>query len=337
MAAFGQAADGSEVQRYVIARDGLRACLISQGAVLQDLRLAGHAGPLVLGYPDLEPYLENPAYFGAIVGRYANRIRDGVAMIDGREYQLDRNTPQGHLLHGGAAGTAAKNWMVSDTSATHVSFETSLAAGDMGFPGRLGVQVTYRLLPAQTMEVEITARTDAPTLCSFAHHSYFNLGNAPTITGHRLTVDADAYLPVDEDTLPTGEVAAVADTDMDFRAGVTLDDHSSFDHNLCLAPERRALTPVARLEAAGVSLSLATTEPGLQVYTADGIAPGGDVGLGGVAYGPRAGIALEPQLWPDAVNHPRFPSALLRAGETYRQVSRYSFSKGGDATKSENG
>lgn len=294
---------------------------------MQDLRLAGHAGPLVLGYPELTPYLENTDYFGATVGRYANRIREGAAVIDGRRYLLDRNTPQGHHLHGGAAGTAAKNWRVSETSATHVSFKTLLAEGHMGFPGALEVQVTYRLLPAQTMEVEITAQTDAPTLCSFAHHSYFNLGNTPTIEGHRLRIEADAYLPVDTDTLPTGEVADVAGTALDFRAGAHLGENDRFDHNLCLAPARRGLTRVAQLEGAAVTLTLATTEPGLQVYTADGIAAGGAVGLDGAAYGPRAGIALEPQLWPNAPNHPQFPSAMLRPGETYRQVSRYRYSK----------
>lgn len=327
---FGQAADGSKVQRVTIEQDGLRAAVITQGAALQNLQLAGCAFSLVLGYQELQPYLHDPNYFGAIVGRFANRINNGAAQIAGRHYQLDRNTPYGHTLHGGREGTRALNWRVVGHTPTEVRLETRLADGHMGFPGNLDAQVAYRVLPEQMLEVDIVAHTDAPTLCSFAHHSYFNLDGTPTISGHQLRVHADTYLPVDLGGIPSGQRVHVTGTEIDFRAVRALGDGHILDHNFCLADQRRDLTPAAQLRGGGpdgITLSVATTEPGLQIYTGQGIDPRGALGLNGALYGSGAGIALEPQLWPDAPNHPDFPSALLHPGETYRQISRFGFAK----------
>jgi len=326
---FGIAEDGTDVLRVVIERDGLTVNLLTLGAVLQDMRLTGHDHPLVLGYPDLQPYLRNPNYFGATVGRFANRLRNGMAEIDGKPFQMDRNTPQGHQLHGGRDGTATHNWNIAESAPTHVSFDLRLEDGHMGFPGALDVRAIYRILPEQTLEIEICAQTDAPTLCSFAHHSYFNLNGDRTVKGHKLKVLADTFLPVHNDGIPTGKIADVSGTSLDFRTGRVLGDEPIYDHNLCLSDHRGDLRHVAELTGTGngVALSLATTEPGLQVYTGQGIEQGGAIGLNGAPYGPGAGVALEPQLWPDAPNNTGFPPATLEPGQVYRQVSQFSFRK----------
>ncbi|MBU2994615.1 aldose epimerase family protein [Octadecabacter sp. 1_MG-2023] len=326
---FGVAADGSEVQRISIERDGLRACLISQGATLQDLRLAGHNSPLVLGYPSLQPYLKNPNYFGATVGRFANRLKGGVADIAGQPHLMDRNTTEGHHIHGGHDGTATLNWEVAEHSSTHVQFETRLADGHMGFPGSMDVQAIYRILPAQTLEIEITATTTATTLCSFAHHSYFNLDGGRTIDGHRLRVLAGEYLTVEPDGIPTGDIADVINTRFDFRSGRSVEPSNGLDHNFCLSDQRRDLHPAAELTGADgrVTMLVATTEPGLQIYDGQGIGGANAAGLIGTTYGPRSGLAIEPQLWPDAPHNPLFPSAELHPDDVYRQVSQFSFTQ----------
>ncbi|MCF2905205.1 galactose mutarotase [Octadecabacter sp. CECT 8868] len=326
---FGLAADGSDVNRITIERDGLRACLISQGATLQDLRLAGHNRPLVLGYPILQPYLKNPNNFGATVGRFANRLKGGVANIAGRPHQMDRNTAEGHHIHGGHDGTATLNWEVAEHSLTHVQFKTRLADGHMGFPGTMDVQATYRILTAQTLEIEITATTTATTLCSFAHHSYFNLDGSRTIDDHRLRVFADKYLPIERDGIPTGDIADVTDTRFDFRAYRPLEASNRLDHNFCLSSQRRDLQPAAELTGADgrVTMQVATTEPGIQIYDGQGIGGANAAGLIGTTYGPRSGLAIEPQLWPDAPHNPSFPPAELHPNEVYRQVSQFSFTQ----------
>jgi len=322
---FGTTPDGTSVQRITLSNGELTAAILTRGALLQDLRLDGHPYPLVLGYPDLPPYVQNPYYFGATIGRFANRLRNGIAMIDGTRHQLDRNTPQGHHIHGGREGTTHANWQIVDHSETATLLATRLPDGHMGFPGTLDVTVGFQLCAGPTLEIEITARTDAPTLCSFAHHSYFNLDGTATIDRHRLIVNATKYLPTDPDGLPTGDVRDVAGTAFDFRLGRTLLSDHPHDHNLCLATQRQPLSEAATLIGeTGLQMRMITTEPGLQIYTGDGIAAD-TPGLLNMSYGPRSGVALEPQLWPDAPNHPAFPSATLFPGEAYRQVTQLSF------------
>ncbi|SDL41326.1 aldose 1-epimerase [Paracoccus chinensis] len=318
--------DGQRVSRVAICGHGLSAWVLTHGATLQDLRLAGFPQPLVLGFPRLEPYLTEGMYFGAVVGRFANRIGHGRAWVGGEERQLNRNFLDRHLLHGGADGTGVRNWRLGEVTADRVTLHDHLPDGHMGFPGAMDVTVRYAITAGPVLEIEITAATDAETLCNFAQHSFFNLSGQPTIADHRLRCPAERYTATDPDLIPTGETPAVKGTRHDWRQPMRLGDRLDaglIDDNLCLGDRRLASPrPVAWLSApGGPALQLESTEPGLQVYAGDHIHPGAP-GLEGQPYRRFAGLALEPQLWPDAPNHPGFPSALLRPGETYRQITR---------------
>ncbi|MGJ8595953.1 aldose epimerase family protein [Sulfitobacter sp.] len=328
MEAVGYDLNGTPIHRIFLRGEGIRVAVLTYGAILQDLRIAGHDYSLVLGHPDFEPYLTDPNYFGATIGRVANRIKDGVIFVEGGRYQLDRNSPDGHHLHGGSNGTARQCWRVVDHSETHATLDIFLRDGHMGYPGALTVQVRFSVLPKQTLSVEITATSDALTVCNFAHHSYFNLSDAPTIAGHVLKAAADRFLEVDECGIPTGKVSDVTDTVFDFRAGRRLLETERYDHNLCLTDQRRALQNVARLSCpqGKTHMDIATTEAGLQIYTGQGIATGLS-GADHTGYGPFSGIALEPQGWPDAPNHPDFPSIVLPSGQTYHQRTTFKFSQ----------
>ena len=323
---FGLRPDGQRVSRIAISGHGLSAWVLTHGATLQDLRLAGFPQPLVLGFPTLGPYLAEGLYFGAIVGRYANRIAGGRARIGGRDHQLDRNFLGRHLLHGGADGTGVRNWRLGNVVADAVTLHDRLPDGHMGFPGALDVTVRYAITPGPVLGIEVTAVTDAETLCNFAQHSYFNLSGQPTVADHLLRCPAERFTATDAELIPTGEAPPVAGTRHDWRQPVRLGERLEaglIDDNLCLGDVRLPQPrPVAVLSApGGPVLQLESTEPGLQVYAGDHIRPGAP-GLAGLPYRRFAGIALEPQLWPDAPNHPGFPSARLRPGETYRQITR---------------
>lgn len=324
---FGAMPDGSPVERAVLTGGGLTAHILSYGAVVQDLRLDGHDAPLVLGFETFAPYLTHSPYFGATAGRYANRIRDGHLELDGTTYKLDTNFLGKHLLHGGARGMGKRLWRFEDVAEDRATLAITLPDGDMGFPGTLDARVTFALLPGGTFDIRMDAVTDAPTLCNLAHHSYFTLGGEK-IADHHLRIDAESYLPVDDELIPTGEVRPVDGTRFDFRAPAPVGQAKPLDHNYCLSRERTGLRPVAWLEnpATGLKMELRTTEPGLQVYDATKLNV--DLpGLTGAPMGPHAGIAMEPQVWPDANHHDGFPSAVLRPGETYRQHTQYVFSK----------
>ncbi len=320
--------DGTPVHRVRVQSGQMEAHFLSYGAVLQDLRLAGHPHPLVLGFPTFAPYLTHSPYFGAIAGRCANRIRDGHLELGGKTYQSDPNFLGKHTLHGGAVGMGKKVWQIENTTTDSVTFTISLADGEMGFPGNLSATVAYKLTGDATLDIEMQATTDAPTLCNLAHHSYFILDGTGSIASHRLQIDAGNYLPVDSDLIPTGEVRPVADTPFHFRTPRRLESGVPLDHNFCLATSRQDIRKVARLTSSvsDVSLVVHTTEPGLQIY--DGSRIDIDVpGLAGKPMSANAGIAIEPQYWPDANHHEGFPSAVLQPGETYRQHTQYAFLK----------
>lgn len=322
----GQNHTGSDVHSITLKRDGLCATILSYGAILQDLRLEGHNRSLVLGYQDLASYLADTNYFGAIVGRVANRTAKGSVVVDGTRYALDQNIAGGHQLHGGRDGTSKRTWDVIEHSSTHVTLQDTLPDGHMGYPGTLTVTGRYEVLPDHVLSVEIEATCDAPTLCNFAPHSYFNLGAGDTIDGHRLQVFANNYVVVDGEGVPTGEVKDVSQTGFDFRIGKYLNDQSRFDHNLCLSVQRQLLRQVACLYAPDdkIGLSISTTEAGLQVYTGHGICAAGR-GPNDQRFKPLAGLALEPQAWPDAANHEGFSSTLLMPDKTCRQRSQFQF------------
>lgn len=327
-AVFGILPDGQPVRRAVISGHGLTTSVITLGATLQDLRLAGVGHPLVLGFPSLAPYLDEGSYFGAVVGRYANRIAHGRAPLDGRMLDLDRNQNGRHILHGGQDGSGSRNWMLAEQTDSSVALADLLPAGHMGFPGALLVRAIYQILPGPTLSLTVLATSDEVTLCNFAQHSYFNLDGQDTVADHRLTVPATSYLPVDAEMIPLGPPAPVQGTALDFRRPVRLGDRldgPAIDHNLCLAPAHRRIPgKVAVLRAGQVQMALRSTEPGLQVYTANHLTPG-TPGLAGRPYGRHAGVALESQIWPDAPNHPDYPSAVLLPGRLYRQVTKMRF------------
>ena len=322
---FGTLPDGQDVARLTLRGDGLTARILTLGAIVQDLRLDGVPHPLVLGAATLTPYLGPMGYFGAIVGRYANRIAKGRFTLDGQSFALPRNSDARHCLHGGPEGSARKLWTVADLTDRQAVLTLRLEDGDMGFPGRLDVVATITVQEA-ALHFDIRAQTDRATPCSFAQHSYFTLDDSGTIAQHQLRLAAESYLPVDADKIPTGEIAPVAGTTFDYRSPRALAG-AVLDHNFCLGQERAELRPVAWLSSAasGLQMELATTEPGLQVYTAGHLPNAGVVGHDGQPYARFAGVALEAQAWPDAPNRPHFPSAILRPDQTYHQMTRLRF------------
>lgn len=330
---FGRTAAGEPVRALTLTGGGLVARVLTYGATLQDLRLEGWPAPLVLGSKTLASYEGALHYAGAIVGRFANRIAGGRFTLDGRTHTLPRNDRGLHCLHGGPRGTSARVWRVDDLAPDRLRLALDLADGEMGFPGAMRVAVTYALpgdtLPgAATLEVRIEAETDAPTPCSFAPHSYFNLDDSPDIAAHRLRLAAPRRLPLDATQIPIGAPVPVAGTPFDFRTPRVIGD-LALDHPFCLSDTPLPPRPVAWLTGArsGIGLRIDTTEPGLQVYDAAHFAPGLP-GLEGRRYGPRAGLALEPQGWPDAPNRPDFPNPILRPGTRYHALTRYRLSRG---------
>lgn len=325
---FGTAPDGSTVRRVAIGAGRLSATLMTWGAGVQDLRIRGHDAPLVLGFDTFEPYLSHSPYFGVTAGRYANRIGRGRFTLDGERHVVDANENGRACLHGGSLGTGQRNWTLVTAGGDHATFTLLDPDGWMGFPGDLSITVDYRVTPQDWLVIGFEATSSAPTLCNLAHHSYFNLddGGAGPVTGHRMTIAAGAYTPVDSALIPTGEVLPVEGTPFDFVVPREIGGAVPYDHNWCLSAGREPLRQAAWLQGAhsGVDMEVWTTEPGLQFYAGHGL----DVavpGLGGRRYGPNAGLCLEAQVWPDAPNKPWFPQAVLRPGETYRQETHYRF------------
>lgn len=332
---FGTMPDGTPVHEVTLRADGIVARVITWGAVLRDLEVRDRRGAVrhvVLGLNTIEDYLAHSRNFGAICGRVANRIARASLTIDGRTFALTPNFRDRHTLHGGTIGFSRRVWRLAEQTRDAVTLALVSPDGEEGFPGTVEAQCTWRVEPPGTLRVILTARTDAATAVNLAPHPYFVLDDAPTIDRHRLAVAADLYTPTDADGIPTGEIRSVADTPYDFRAGRRLSDGAvpaaGYDVNLVL---RRAGAPpgllrVATLEGGAGDLALAvlTTEPGLQLYDA----PTLDIpvpGIGGRRYGPRAGLAIEPQRFPDAPNHAHFPSVILRPGEVSRQESAFVF------------
>lgn len=329
MEEFGYMPDGTLIRRLSLRANGLSAHVITYGAVLQDLRLDGHQPPLVLGFETFENYPKYSAYFGATAGRCANRIRDGRFSIDGTRFQVDQNLPGGHHLHGGAVSIGKRVWKVDDHNDNSATLSIDLADGEMGYPGGMHITAEFRLLPGAVLDIRYHAVTDKPTICNLAHHSYFNLDGSGLILDHDLMVNAKQYLPVDDTQIPAGNPVATAGSEFDFMTPKTVGVKGAgrgLDHNFCLSDQRVALRPVGVLSSrnSGLSMQINSTEPGLQVY--DGAKIDAPVpGLDGMNLCAHSGIALEPQVWPDAVNNSSFPQPVLRPGENYRQQTQFQF------------
>nr|WP_223115691.1 aldose epimerase family protein [Paracoccus amoyensis] len=316
--------DGRVVQRITLQSQGMTAQVLTLGGIVQDLRMDGVAAPLVLGSPDVAAYLGRARYWGAIVGRFANRIGGGRFALNGRDYQTDQNFLDRHTLHGGSDGLDQQIWTVEDLAADRVTLSVSLPDGHMGFPGNLHVMAEIAL-HASTLAFDFTAETDAPTPCSLAHHGYFNLDGGGDVRHHELWIDADRYLPVDQDLIPLPGMAPVAGTAFDFRQPRQI-GASGYDHNFCLNNGSGQRETVARLTGrSGLRMTVTTDAPGLQFY--DGRHFKAEPGLDGQTYGAHAGVALETQSWPDAPNRPDFPDAILRPGEKYRHSVSYGFNQ----------
>lgn len=328
---FGIAPDGSPVERVTLSGGGLMLNLITWGAIVQDLRLAGLQSPLVLGFDQFDPYLRHSPYFGATAGRFANRIRDGHFEIDGIAYQGDRNFLGKHMLHGGVAGVGKRNWRFVEASQSHVVLELLDRDGEMGFPGNCRMRATVSLPGDGVMAFRYQAWTDRPTLVNLAHHSYFNLDGSSDILGHSFRIDADRYLRLDDELIPTGEIVSVEGSGRDFRQHRVLGPDGPpsviHDQNYCIGSARGTRRKVAEAlsPTSGILLEVATTEPGLQFYAGHKVntpVPG----LMGKPYGAFAGFCFEPQYWPDSPHHSHFPSAVLRPDEEYDQETTYRFS-----------
>ena len=297
---FGHLPDGRRVERVTLTNGEMEASILTWGATVQDLRVAGRR--VVIGGDQLEDYLGDLLYAGAIVGRFANRIGGARFELEGKTHHTDPNFRARHTLHGGQ----------------------HLPDGDMGFPGAMDVTVTYQLAQ-MSLFVAIEARTTKATPCSFAHHGYFVLDDSGAIADHDLRIDAHHYLPVDHDLIPTGKITQVADTRFDFTTGRGIGT-GGYDHNFCLSQSpSNPLRPVAHLQSnvSGLALEVLTTEPGLQLY--DGAHLGGARGHDGKVLRPHAGLALETQSWPDSPNRPDFPSCILEPQSTYRTRTQYRF------------
>ncbi|MCE2560093.1 MAG: galactose mutarotase [Acidobacteria bacterium] len=340
--------DGKEVELFKLrSLHGTTVEIAEYGGAIVSLQVPDREGELadiVLGFSDLESYAAdtNP-YFGAIVGRYANRIAGGRFELDGEIYTLPQNDGQNHL-HGGVRGLTRVVWdgdPVETEAGDGVELRYLSPDGEEGYPGNVEFTVRYLLTSSSNLRIEAEAVTDKPTVVNVSFHSYFNLKGEGEgdILDHELQLLSSSYTPIDANLIPTGEIASVPGTPMDFvqaaRIGDRIDEDfeqlrfaGGFDHNWVLAPwykpEEPKPTAVVYEPVSGRRLMLSTTAPGVQFYTGNFL-DGTLVGKGGRPYIHRGGLCLEPQHYPDSPNQPEFPSVVLRPGETYRQVTEYNF------------
>lgn len=328
---FGNLPDGSAVRDIRLQAGSVTASILTYGALIRDLTFDAGAGPQhrVLGFNRPEDYLGQPIYFGAVAGRYGNRIAGGRFEIDGTAYQLSINERGRNHLHGGKRGFSHHVWSLLDHGPDHVTLERVSPDGDEGYPGTLTTRCSYRISGDGVLEIRLSATTDKPTVVNLATHSFFNLDGGADILDHLLHVPADHYLPVDADLIPTGEIAAVAGTAFDFRTPRPVRGPVIYDHNFVLDRARqKALRLMARLDGpvSRTRLEIHSTEPGLQFYDGTGLkAP--MPGWTGKPYGLHAGLCLEPQIFPDSPNHANFTDPVLRPGARYEQVTEYRFSR----------
>ncbi|MGQ7749272.1 aldose epimerase family protein [Streptomyces sp. WC2508] len=317
---FGTLADGTQVHRWTLERDGTRVRVLTYGGIVQSVEVPDRDGVragVALGLPDLAGYQEfSGPYFGALVGRYANRIGGARFELDGRVHRLTANEGR-NQVHGGAGGFDKRVWRAREV-ADGVELSLVSEDGEEGFPGRLAVSAAYTLDEGGALRITYRATTDAPTVLNLTNHTYWNLAGAGSgsALGQTLRIAAGRITPADAESLPTGEFLPVDGTRFDFREPVPLG--AGYDHNFVL--DGAGQGPAAELydAASGRMLSVTTTEPGLQLYTADH--------FDGRPFGPCAGIALETQHFPDSPNRPAFPSTVLRPGEEFVSTTVYGFS-----------
>ena len=342
-APFGKTPDGQAVEVFTLKNaSGMEVKAIGYGGIITSLRVPDRNGKLddvVLGFDRLDDYLKDHPFFGAIIGRFGNRIARGQFTLDGQTYKLATNNGPNHL-HGGNKGFDKVVWAVEPVPGQNaLRFSRTSPDGEEGYPGNLRVQVTYTLTEKNELQVDYLATTDKATPVNLTQHSYFNLAGQASgdILGHQLMLNADRYTPVSDTLIPTGELAPVAGTPFDFRQATAIgarinNEHpqikngQGYDHNWVLNRKGPGLQLAARVvePTTGRTLEVATTEPGIQFYSGNFL-DGKLTGKGGAVYKHRTGFCLETQHFPDSPNQPTFPSTILKPGQEYRSRTVFTF------------
>jgi aldose 1-epimerase len=342
-APFGKTPDGKPVELYTLrAVDGIEARICTYGGILVALKVpdrGGHLGDVVLGFDKLDGYLALNPFFGALVGRYGNRIAKATFTLEGETYKLAANNGP-NALHGGLKGFDKVVWRAAQTgTATAPALELDYLSkdGEEGYPGNLSVKAVYSLTADHGLRLDFTATTDKTTVVNLTQHTYFNLARKGNILGHQVQIEGDWITPVDSGLIPTGALQSVAGTPFDFRRpaaiGSRIDQEDEqlqfgqgYDHNYVLNHPAGRLDVVARVSepTTGRVLEVLTTEPGVQFYTGNHL-DGTVKGKGGEHYQKRAGFCLEAQHFPDSPNHPQFPTVTLKPGAVYRNTIIFRF------------
>ena len=343
---FGKLADGREAYLFSVKNaSGMTVQITNYGATVTSIYVPDRNGKfaeVALGYGSLDGYVNGTVFFGGIVGRYANRIAEGRFTLDGKTYQTTLNDGP-NTLHGGKIGFHKVLWTAESMETPNGEALKLIYVskdGEEGFPGTVTVTVTYTLTEDNSLRIDYSGTTDKTTILNVCNHWYFNLTGDPTktILNEELMINADKYTPVDSTAIPTGELADVAGTPFDFRKrtliGSRINDDDAqlkicggYDLNWVLNDYNKKVRKVAELydPSTGRVLDVLTDQPGIQFYSGNFL-NGTDIGKGGVKYEFRTGLALEAQLFPDSPNKPKFPSATLKPGETYKQITIYKFS-----------
>lgn len=344
-AEFGRMPDGRTVEIYTLRNSkGMEAHILTYGGIVQSLKVPdrqGYFGDVVLGYDDLPDYLTNSPYFGALIGRYGNRIAKGKFTLDGHEYSLPISDPP-NSLHGGTNGFDKVLWKVvtADVGPDGPRLELNYYSkdGDQGYPGDLDVYATYTITGGNALKVDFQATTDQDTVCNLTHHSYWNFRGSNNVLAYIVYINADKFTPVDSTLIPTGELRPVKGTPFDFRTPTSIgarinEDNEQlkfahgYDDNWVLNKPAGKLGLAARVydPVSGRVMTVYTTAPGMQFYTGNFL-NGTMKGKGGWVYQLRDAFCMEPQDFPDAPNRPNFPSAELKPGQVYRNTIFYRFS-----------
>jgi aldose 1-epimerase len=341
---FGKTPDGTPIDLYVLTNaKGMTAKIMTYGALLTELNVPDRDGKfadVVLGFDNLEGYIAGHPYFGATVGRVANRIAKGKFTLDGKEYKLATNNGP-NALHGGVKGFDKVVWkgeqFAASTGVPAVSFQYVSKDGEEGYPGTLTVTVLYTLSDNNELTIEYLAKTDKATPVNLTNHSYFNLAGQGSgdILAQELQLAASQYTPTDETLIPTGDIKSVVGTPLDFTKSTAIGKHIGeikadpvgYDHNFVLGQKPGELALAARVKdpKSGRIMEVRTTEPGIQFYTGNFL-DGTNKGKGGAVYKKHAAFCLETQHFPDSVNQPKFPSVILKPGEKYSSTTVYAFS-----------
>ena len=341
---FGETTDGTAVSLYTLSNNkGAEVGICNYGGLVIFLKVPdrhGRLGDVVLGYDALVDYLKDSPYFGALIGRYGNRIAKGKFTLDGKEYTLAVNNGP-NALHGGRKGFDKVVWeprLLASLEGPSLELRYVSKDGEEGYPGNLSVMTVYTLTEDNALRIEYTATTDKPTVVNLTHHSYFNLAGGGDILSHQVMLPADKFTPVDNTLIPTGELRPVDGTPFDFRKATTIgarigqDDEqlkfgNGYDHNWVINKPMGQLGLMARVSepSSGRVMEVWSTEPGLQFYSGNFL-DGTLKGKGGWVYHFRNGFCMEPQHYPDSPNRPDFPSVVLKPGQVYKNTIIYKFS-----------